>query len=214
MVSGEGQRPVSAERRLEELGIQLPAAPTPFGNYVEALQTGNLLFLSGMLPVVAQAEVSRPPRERARCANWARCCPHRRFERPRGRETALGLPRQSYARRSARRLYGNLRGLLRSAPGRGCRIGPIPRCLWSRQDIGSAGDWRGQPSSRNAHRTRSHPRNSRVGRDEECRQRQEHSVDRDQRAFYVRGSCCTSWPPGKAFFIQSAMHRQFRTGAW
>jgi enamine deaminase RidA (YjgF/YER057c/UK114 family) len=40
------------ERRLKELGIQLPAAPTPFGSYVEALQTGNLLFLSGMLPVV------------------------------------------------------------------------------------------------------------------------------------------------------------------
>jgi enamine deaminase RidA (YjgF/YER057c/UK114 family) len=43
---------VSPERRLQELGIQLPAAPTPFGTYVEALQTGNLLFLSGMLPVV------------------------------------------------------------------------------------------------------------------------------------------------------------------
>ena len=41
-----------AEQRLQELGIQLPAAPTPFGSYVEALQTGNLLFLSGMLPVV------------------------------------------------------------------------------------------------------------------------------------------------------------------
>jgi enamine deaminase RidA (YjgF/YER057c/UK114 family) len=42
----------SAERRLKDLGIALPAAPTPFGSYVEALQTGNLLFLSGMLPVV------------------------------------------------------------------------------------------------------------------------------------------------------------------
>ena len=40
-----------AERRLEELGIQLPAAPTPFGTYVETLQASNLLFLSGMLPV-------------------------------------------------------------------------------------------------------------------------------------------------------------------
>ncbi|HEY4356915.1 MAG TPA: RidA family protein [Acidobacteriaceae bacterium] len=35
-----------------ELGIQLPPAPVPFGSYVEAAQTGNLLFLSGMLPVV------------------------------------------------------------------------------------------------------------------------------------------------------------------
>ncbi|MGH9465825.1 MAG: RidA family protein [Terriglobales bacterium] len=37
---------------MHELGIQLPTAPTPFGTYVEAVQTGNLLFLSGMLPVV------------------------------------------------------------------------------------------------------------------------------------------------------------------
>jgi enamine deaminase RidA (YjgF/YER057c/UK114 family) len=35
-----------------DLGIRLPAPPTPFGTYVEAVQTGNLLFLSGMLPVV------------------------------------------------------------------------------------------------------------------------------------------------------------------
>jgi len=41
-----------AERRLQDLGIQLPASPTPFGSYVETLQTGNLLFFSGMLPVV------------------------------------------------------------------------------------------------------------------------------------------------------------------
>lgn len=41
-----------AERRLAELGIELPAPPSPFGSYVETVQTGNLLFLSGMLPVV------------------------------------------------------------------------------------------------------------------------------------------------------------------
>ena len=40
---------MSAERRLKELGISLPAPPAPFGAYVEAVQTGNLLFLSGML---------------------------------------------------------------------------------------------------------------------------------------------------------------------
>ena len=34
---------------VEELGLKLPARP-PFGTYVEAVQTGNLLFLSGMLP--------------------------------------------------------------------------------------------------------------------------------------------------------------------
>lgn len=40
----------SAEQRLKELGIQLPSPPTPFGIYAEAVQSGNLLFLSGMLP--------------------------------------------------------------------------------------------------------------------------------------------------------------------
>src|ERR1700680_1485152 len=46
----EGSLAVSAEQRLKELGIELPAPPEPFGTYVEAVQTGNLLFLSGMLP--------------------------------------------------------------------------------------------------------------------------------------------------------------------
>ncbi len=52
MVARKGSQAGSAERRLQELGIQLPAPPTPFGSYVETLQTSNLLFLSGMLPVV------------------------------------------------------------------------------------------------------------------------------------------------------------------
>ena len=40
----------SAEQRLKDLGIDLPTPPQPFGTYAEAVQTGNLLFLSGMLP--------------------------------------------------------------------------------------------------------------------------------------------------------------------
>ena len=52
MVSAQSTQPGGAERRLQELGIQLPPPPTPFGTYVEAAQSGNLLFLSGMLPVV------------------------------------------------------------------------------------------------------------------------------------------------------------------
>jgi enamine deaminase RidA (YjgF/YER057c/UK114 family) len=39
-----------AEKRLKELGIKLPLPPEPFGTYVEAVQTGKLLFLTGMLP--------------------------------------------------------------------------------------------------------------------------------------------------------------------
>jgi enamine deaminase RidA (YjgF/YER057c/UK114 family) len=45
----------AAERRLEELGIELPAPPEPFGIYAEAVQTGNLLFLTGMLPTEGRA---------------------------------------------------------------------------------------------------------------------------------------------------------------
>ena len=45
---------VSAEASLRELGIRLPHAPTPFGAYVEVVQTGDLLFLSGMLPIENQ----------------------------------------------------------------------------------------------------------------------------------------------------------------
>src|SRR5712671_2113361 len=41
----------SAEQRLKDLGIKLPRPPAPLGAYVEAVQTGNLLFLSGTLPV-------------------------------------------------------------------------------------------------------------------------------------------------------------------
>jgi enamine deaminase RidA (YjgF/YER057c/UK114 family) len=41
---------MSAEQRLKDLGIELPAPPQPFGIYAEAVQTGNLLFLTGMLP--------------------------------------------------------------------------------------------------------------------------------------------------------------------
>jgi len=52
MVSGKILLAGDADGRLQELGIQLPSAPAPFGTYVEAVQTGNLLFLSGMLPVV------------------------------------------------------------------------------------------------------------------------------------------------------------------
>jgi enamine deaminase RidA (YjgF/YER057c/UK114 family) len=43
-----------AEERLAELGITLPAPPEPFGTYAEAVQTGNLLFLTGMLPTEAR----------------------------------------------------------------------------------------------------------------------------------------------------------------
>jgi enamine deaminase RidA (YjgF/YER057c/UK114 family) len=45
----------TAEERLNQLGIKLPAPPEPFGTYAEAVQTGSLLFLTGMLPTEGRA---------------------------------------------------------------------------------------------------------------------------------------------------------------
>jgi enamine deaminase RidA (YjgF/YER057c/UK114 family) len=42
----------SIEERLAAAGVELPPAVAPFGAYVPAVRTGNLLFLSGMLPTV------------------------------------------------------------------------------------------------------------------------------------------------------------------
>ena len=55
MVAGESSLLTGAEQRLKELGIELPSPPQPFGTYAEAVQTGNLLFLTGMLPTEGRA---------------------------------------------------------------------------------------------------------------------------------------------------------------
>jgi enamine deaminase RidA (YjgF/YER057c/UK114 family) len=52
MPAPSGKKTVSPSSRLSELGIVLPAPPTPLGAYVESSDAGELLFLSGTLPVV------------------------------------------------------------------------------------------------------------------------------------------------------------------
>lgn len=42
---------MSAEKRLKQLGITLPKVSMPVANYVNAVQTGNLLYLSGKGPL-------------------------------------------------------------------------------------------------------------------------------------------------------------------
>ena len=39
------------EEKLTSLGIKLPIPPTPAGSYVPAIKTGNLLFISGQIPM-------------------------------------------------------------------------------------------------------------------------------------------------------------------
>jgi enamine deaminase RidA (YjgF/YER057c/UK114 family) len=40
------------KKRLQELGFELPKAPEPVGNYKATLITGNLLYVSGQLPII------------------------------------------------------------------------------------------------------------------------------------------------------------------
>ncbi len=72
----------SPTQRLAELGITLPAVPTPLADYVPAVRTGNLVHTSGQLPlvegelstrgVVGDADTDVPPADAAllarRCA--------------------------------------------------------------------------------------------------------------------------------------------------
>lgn len=39
------------EKRLEELGVVLPAAPAAAANYVPAVVSGSMLYVSGQLPI-------------------------------------------------------------------------------------------------------------------------------------------------------------------
>jgi enamine deaminase RidA (YjgF/YER057c/UK114 family) len=50
---------VSIEQRLTELGLELPAVPSPAANYVNAVRTGNLVFLSGTVPMTAGGDIPK-----------------------------------------------------------------------------------------------------------------------------------------------------------
>jgi len=48
---------MSVERRLRELGLELPPVHPPAASYVNAVRTGNLVYLSGTGPVSADGHV-------------------------------------------------------------------------------------------------------------------------------------------------------------
>ena len=39
------------EEKIKELGIELPTPPIPAGSYIPVVKTGNLLFISGQIPM-------------------------------------------------------------------------------------------------------------------------------------------------------------------
>ena len=50
---------MSAERRLAELGIELPQVAPPAATYVNCVRTGNLLFVSGTVPRLADGTIPK-----------------------------------------------------------------------------------------------------------------------------------------------------------
>ncbi|MBL27503.1 MAG: hypothetical protein CMM50_08145 [Rhodospirillaceae bacterium] len=50
---------MSIKQRIEDLGLTLPPVAPPAANYVTAVRTGNLLFLSGNVPVTPEGEIPK-----------------------------------------------------------------------------------------------------------------------------------------------------------
>lgn len=50
---------MSAEQHIIEIGISLPVGSAPAGNYVSAIQSGNLLFTSGRAPIAIDGRAAK-----------------------------------------------------------------------------------------------------------------------------------------------------------
>ena len=48
---------MSVEDKLKEIGITIPDAPAPVGAYVAFKKTGNLIFISGQLPMSSDGKL-------------------------------------------------------------------------------------------------------------------------------------------------------------
>ena len=50
---------MSIEKKLKDLNIELPKAPSPVGAYVAFKKVNNLLFISGQLPIMNNGEIMK-----------------------------------------------------------------------------------------------------------------------------------------------------------
>lgn len=136
---GESFRWPTTEQRLKELGINIPLSPEPFGTYKEAVQTGNLLFLSGILPTEnrgakfigrlgAELDINTT-REAAKLATLNALAVARQHL----------IPQQSNSHRPPRRVRSHFRRCTRSAESGGRCFGVAARHLWQGQE--TPADW-------------------------------------------------------------------------
>jgi enamine deaminase RidA (YjgF/YER057c/UK114 family) len=112
---------MSPEDKLKELGIELPEAPSPLGSYVPVTRTGNLVFLSGILPLV-EGKLLRQGRV--------------------GKDITL-----DDAREDAKRVVMNALAVLRSHIG---SLNTVKRCIKITGYIASSPDFTEQPQVLNA----------------------------------------------------------------
>lgn len=107
---------MTPEERLDSMGIRLPEAPKPLGSYVPFVRTGNIIYLSGILPLVA------------------------------GKLTRTGKVGEAVkpedAARDARTCAINAVAILKSAIG---SLDKVKRCVRISGFVASAGDFTGQP---------------------------------------------------------------------
>lgn len=112
---------MSPEDKLKEIGIILPEAPSPLGSYVPFVRVGNLVFLSGILPL-RQGKLDRQGKVGER----------------------IGIDE---AREDARTAVINALSILRSSLG---NLDKVKRCIRVAGYIASAPDFTEQPKVLNA----------------------------------------------------------------
>ncbi len=164
---------MSAERRLKELAVALPAPPEPFGIYAEAVKTGNLLFLTGMLPTEGRSAkiVGRVGAELN--VEAGRKAAYLGAQRPGCCSTAFGIARQSDPDCPAGRVGGNFGRCSRSAESGRRRVRVDRKRLRERQEPEPPGIWRCKSSARHSRGAGTHFRGGGVTKKEETWQLRE-----------------------------------------
>ncbi|MBI3592933.1 MAG: RidA family protein [Nitrospirae bacterium] len=112
---------MTPEEKLKSLGIELSEAPKPLGSYVPCVQTGDLLFMSGILPL-REGKLSRTGRV--------------------GETVSL-----QEAQEDARQIVINLFSVIKSHIG---SLDKIRRCVKLNGYVASAPDFTEQPKVLNA----------------------------------------------------------------
>jgi enamine deaminase RidA (YjgF/YER057c/UK114 family) len=112
---------MTPEEKLKELGIELLEGPPPLGSYLPVTKTGNLVYLSGILPIVEGKVLRR-----------GRVGEHITVEE---------------AREDAKRAVMNALAVLRSYTG---TLNAVKRCIKITGYIASSPDFSEQPKVLNA----------------------------------------------------------------